>query len=42
MTIPTEIAMATFLAGFVGCVAAAIGMLPLVDEAVAADGGGWL
>lgn len=37
MTIPTEIAIATFLAGLAGCVAVGIGMVPLTADA----GGGW-
>lgn len=44
MTIPTDIAIATFLAGFAGCVAVGIGMLPFDDDdgvAGVVAGGGW-
>lgn len=41
MTIPTEIAMATFLVGFVGCVAVGIGAAVPLTADTGGGGGGW-
>lgn len=44
MTIPTDMAMATFFAGFDGWVAVGMGMLPLLVTGGGGGGGGkfWL